>query len=354
MNEEDTIAIRTGEEFDFPKVEQYLRSHIAGLGAGPLHVRQFPSGASNLTYLVQIGDWEGVLRRPPFGPVPPKAHDMERESGLLQRIHPVFPLAPRPYLFCNDLTILGVPFYVMERRKGIVLNNTFPPGMIPNEELCQRLSHTVVETLVQIHAIDWNAAGLNEFGYPEGFLGRQVKAWIERYSRAQTDDIPEVEPLTRWLAEHIPASPAPALIHNDFKLNNMLLSPDDLTRAVAVLDWEMSTIGDPLFDLAVSLSYWVNADDPEEMQMILPTVTIFPGFISREQFMEEYARKSGRDLSSMHFYMIFAYFKLAVIIQQIYVRWKRGQTQDERFAIFGDRIRNLILYAARLVEQGKL
>jgi aminoglycoside phosphotransferase (APT) family kinase protein len=354
MNEEDTIAIRAGEEFDFPKVEQYLRGHIAGLGAGSLHVRQFPSGASNLTYLVQIGDWEGVLRRPPFGPVPPKAHDMERESGLLQRINPVFPLAPRPYLFCNDLTILGVPFYVMERRKGIVLNNAFPPGVIPNEELCQRLSHTVVETLVQIHAIDWNAAGLSEFGYPEGFLGRQVKAWIERYSRARTDDIPGVEPLTRWLAEHIPTSPAPALIHNDFKLNNMLLGPDDLTRAVAVLDWEMSTIGDPLFDLAVSLSYWVNADDPEELQMILPTVTIFPGFISREQFMEEYAQRSGRDLSSMHFYMTFAYFKLAVIIQQIYVRWKRGQTQDERFAIFGDRIRNLMLYAARLAEQGSL
>ena len=354
MDEEDTIAIRAGEAFDLSKVEQYLRSHIAGLGAGSLHARQFPSGASNLTYLVQIGDWEGVLRRPPLGPVPPKAHDMERESGLLQKIPPVFPLAPQPYLFCNDLTILGVPFYVMERRKGVVLNYTFPAGVHPGEDLCQRLSHTVVETLVQIHAIDWNTAGLGAFGYPEGFLGRQVKGWIERYFRAQTDDIPEVEPLTGWLAEHIPTSPTPTLIHNDFKLNNMLLSPDNLTQAVAVLDWEMSTIGDPLFDLAVSLSYWVNANDPEELQTILPTVTNFPGFISREQFMEAYAQKSGRDLSSMHFYMIFAYFKLAVIIQQIYVRWKRGQTQDERFAIFGDHIRNLMLYAARLAEQGRL
>ncbi len=350
--EDDTIAVRADEDFDHQKVEQYLRNHIEGIGEGALQVRQFPSGASNLTYLVQIGDWEGVLRRPPFGPVPPKAHDMERESGLLQKIHPVFPLAPKPYVFCNDLTILGVPFYVMELRKGVVLNYSFPAGATSTEELCQRLSQTVVETLVEIHAIDWRAAGLSEFGHPDGFLGRQVKGWIERYYRAQTDEIPQVEPLTRWLAEHVPESPPATLIHNDFKLNNMLLSQDDLTRPVAVLDWEMTTIGDPLFDLAISLSYWVNSDDPQELQTILPTVTTLPGFISRESFMEIYAHKSGRDLSSMHFYMIFAYFKLAVIIQQIYVRWKRGQTQDERFAIFGSRIRNLITYAAQLAERG--
>src|SRR5947209_10917214 len=203
METEDTIAIRSGEEFDLPKVEQYLRNHVQGVGEGSLHVRQFPSGASNLTYLVQIGDWEGVLRRPPFGPVPPKAHDMEREAGLLQKISPVFPLAPMPYVICNDLSILGVPFYVMERRKGIVLNNSFPPDVTPTEELCRRISLTVVETLVQIHAIDWRAAGLTEFGYPEGFLGRQVKVWIERYFDTQTDELPQVELLTRWLAQHV-------------------------------------------------------------------------------------------------------------------------------------------------------
>ena len=352
MSAEDTIAVRTGEAFDLPRVEQYLRSHIEGLGEGSLQVRQFPSGASNLTYLVQIGDWEGVLRRPPFGPVPPKAHDMEREAGLLQKISPAFPLAPMPYVFCNDLSILGVPFYVMERRKGMVLNNAFPPGVTPTGELCRRISLTVVETLVQIHAVDWQAAGLSEFGHPEGFLARQVKGWIERYFRAQTDDIPQVEPLTRWLAEHVPQSPAPTLIHNDFKLNNMILDSNDLTRPVAVLDWEMATVGDPLFDLAVSLTYWVTSEDPEELQTVLPTVTTLPGFINRAEFMEIYAQKSGRDLSSMHFYMTFAYFKLAVIIQQIYARWKKGQTQDERFAIFSSRVRDVIVYAARLAGEG--
>jgi aminoglycoside phosphotransferase (APT) family kinase protein len=278
---------------------------------------------------------------------------MERESGLLRKISPVFPLAPMPYFFCNDLSILGVPFYVMERRKGVVVNDSFPQGITPTEELCGQISQTVVETLAQIHAINWQAAGLSEFGHPDGFLSRQVKGWIERYFRAQTDDIPQVETLTRWLAEHVPQSPAATLIHNDFKLNNMLLDANDLTRVTAVLDWEMATIGDPLFDLAITLSYWVNADDPEELRTILPTVTTMPGFIRRENFMEIYAQKSGRDLSSLDFYMIFAYFKLAVIIQQIYVRWKRGQTRDERFGAFGNRVRALIEYSTHLAERAR-
>ncbi len=351
---DDTMVVRSGEELDLSAVERYMRKHIAGLGPESLDVRQFPSGASNLTYLVRVGSWEGVLRRPPFGPVPPKAHDMEREAGLLQKVNPVFPLAPKPYVFCNDLSVLGVPFYIMERRKGIVLNTEFPADITPNEQLCRALSTMVAETLAQIHAVDWQAAGLGAFGYPEGFLQRQVKAWIERYHRSQTDDIPQVEPLTRWLSEHVPQSPAPTLIHNDFKLNNMLLSYEDLTRPTAVLDWEMATIGDPLVDLAITLSYWVNQNDPEYLQNVLPTVTTFPGFIHREQFIDLYAQKSGRDISSMHFYMVFAYFRLVVIIQQIYARWKRGQTHDERFASFGSRVRSIIMYAAELAERGRL
>src|SRR5215471_2256861 len=174
---EDTIAVRADESFDLVKVEHYLRGHVENIGEGSLQVRQFPSGASNLTYLLQIGDWEGVLRRPPYGPVAPKAHDMARESGLLRKIHPVFPLAPKPYFFCDDLTILGVPFYVMERRKGVVINDKFPATTPPTRELCRQLSLTVVDTLVQIHAVNWRSAGLAEYGYPEGFLGRQVKGW---------------------------------------------------------------------------------------------------------------------------------------------------------------------------------
>ncbi len=352
---EDTIPVREGEDFDRGRVVAYLRERIAGLPGGELAVRQFPSGASNLTYLLRIGEWEGVLRRAPLGPLPPKAHDMIREAKLLRRLHPVYPLAPNPLAICEDPAVIGAPFYVMDRRRGVVLNDAFPPGVEPTEDLCRRVSETVVDTLVQLHAIDWRAAGLADLGYPEGFLGRQVQGWIGRYERARTDDIPEVEPLTRWLAEHIPASPEPTIIHNDFKLNNMLLDAGDLGRVVAVLDWEMTTIGDPLFDLAISLSYWVEPGDPEEIRSVLPAVTAaYPGFISRRQFMQRYAERSGRDLSAMHFHLTFAYFKLAVILQQIYARWHRGQTQDPRFADFGRRVRHLIRHAHDLAVAGRL
>jgi len=350
----ETIAVRSGESFDLHTIEAYLREQIAGLGAGALQVRQFPSGASNLTYLLQVGDWEGVLRRPPFGPVPPKAHDMERESGLLRKVHTVFPLAPKPYVFCNDARVMDVPFYVMERKRGFVLNDTFPPDVTPNAQIGRAISLTTVDTLVKIHAIDWQAAGLSNLGHPAGFLERQVKGWIERYTRAKTDEIAQVEPLTRWLVAHTPQSPAPALIHNDFKMNNMLFGLDDITQATAVLDWEMATIGDPLFDLAVSLCYWIEPTDSEAMRAVLPTVTTTVGFLTRAQFIEEYARKSGRDISSMQFYMAFAYFKLAVILQQIYARWKLGQTRDPRFEAFKTRVYTLITHAAYLTENNKL
>lgn len=345
--DDNTIAIRAGEDFDHTRVAAYLRAHLSDLPPGPLEVRQFASGRSNLTFLLRLGAWEAVLRRQPLGPVPPKAHDMEREAALLDKVHAVYPLAPRPYLVCHEPDVLGVPFYIMERKRGIVIDDRFPDGMDPIPDLCRRLSETVIETLAHLHAVDWRAVGLADFGHPEGFLPRQVQGWIERYARAKTEEIAELAPLVRWLEDHVPASPEPAIIHNDFKLNNILLDPADLTRVTGVLDWEMTTIGDPLFDLAVSLSYWIDPDDPAELLGVQPTVTTLPGFLSRRAMMGLYAERTGRDLGAMDFYMTFAYFKLAVIIQQIYARWKRGQTQDVRFASFGERVRTLIVYAAR-------
>lgn len=341
----DTIRTREGEELDLALVEAYLREHLGDLPDGALEVRQFPSGASNLTYLLRIGDWEAVLRRPPFGPVPPKAHDMVREARILERLHPVFPLAPEPYAICENPEVIGAPFYVMERRRGVVLNDRFPDSVEPTPEPGRRISEGTVDTLVRLHAVDAEAAGLGDLGRPENFLERQVEGWIGRYGKARTDDIAEVEPLTRWLAAHVPDSPAPTIIHNDYKLNNLLLDPADLGRPTAVLDWEMTTIGDPLFDLGVSLSYWVEAGDPEELRAVLPTVTWQPGFLSRAEFMQRYAEQSGRDLSAMDWYLTFAYFKLAVILQQIYARWVNGQTQDPRFGGFGERVRQLIAHA---------
>lgn len=348
----ETIRVREGEGFAPEAVERHLRDHIDGLPEGELEVRQFPSGASNLTYLLKVGEWEGVLRRPPFGPVPPKAHDMGRESGLLARLHEAYPLAPKPYFFCEDESVIGAPFYVMERRRGVVIDDSFPDGIEPEGDLCRGISETVVDTLVELHAVDPHEAGLGDLGRPEGFLDRQVKGWIRRYDEAKTDEIEEVGPLTRWLSENVPESPEPTIIHNDYKLNNLVLNPDDLTEVRAVLDWEMATVGDPLFDLAVSLSYWTEPDDGEDLKAVMPTVTSTPGFMTRRELMDRYAQRSGRDLSAMHWYLVFGYFKLAVILQQIYARWEKGQTQDERFADFDERVRTLILHANALVGEG--
>lgn len=347
----ETINIREGEELDLAAIESLLRREIYDLPEGSLEVRQFPSGASNLTYLLKIADWEGVLRRPPLGPVPPKAHDMGREAKVLSNLNPVYPLAPAPYFFTADESIIGAPFYVMERRKGLVIDDEWPEGIEPTRELCRGLSATVVDTLVELHAVDVEEAGLSDLGRPEGFLERQTKGWISRYEKAKTDEYPEAQPVTEWLVKDIPQSPEPTIIHNDFKLNNMLLSPDKPTHVRAILDWEMTTIGDPLFDLAVSLSYWAQHDDPEGLKEVLPTVvSSAPDFYTRDEFMERYAEKSGRDLSDMRWHLVFGYFKLAVILQQIYARWHAGQTKDARFANFDERVKNLIVHAHALSE----
>ncbi len=348
----ETIGVREGEGFDARTVEGVLREKIDGLPEGGLEVEQFPSGASNLTYLLRIGDWEGVLRRPPMGPIPPKAHDMGRESGILSRLNAAYPLAPRPYFFTEDEEIIGAPFYVMEKRTGVVLDESFPEGVEPEEGLCRGISRTVADTLVELHAVDPWEAGLGDLGRPEGFLERQTQGWIGRYDKAKTDEIEEVGPLTDWLAANVPESPAPTIIHNDYKLNNLVLNPQDLTEVRALLDWEMATVGDPLFDLAVSLSYWVEPGDPEDLKAVMPTVTATPGFMTRREIIDRYAEGSGRDLSEMHWYVVFGYFKLAGILQQIFARWKNGQTQDERFASFGDRVRTLVLHAEDLSRTG--
>lgn len=345
-----TIPVRSGEEFNVEAVREIIRANFNDVPDEPMEVEQFPSGASNLTYLVRIGNWEAVLRRPPFGPLPPKAHDMKREFDFLRLLHPVFPLAPEPYLFCDDESVIGAPFYLMERRKGIVIDKAFPPGLEVTVERCWHISEKMVDALVELHSVDVFATGLHRFGRPEGFIKRQVEGWIDRYHRARTDEIPVVERLTKWLMDHIPISQEATIIHNDFKLNNVLFS-DELDRPVAVVDWEMSTIADPLFDLGVSLGYWLQDDDPEPLKRAVGSMCPMPGFLTREEFVQRYAGLSGRDIRNIHFYLTFAYFKHAVIVQQIYYRWKKGQTKDERFAANGERVKTLMEHAYLLSQR---
>lgn len=342
----DVIEVRKGEDFDRDKVKAYIIEKL-NLPDEPMEVKQFPSGSSNLTYLVRIGEWEAVLRRPPFGPLPPKAHDMKRESDLLTKLYPEFNLVPKPYVFCEDETIIGAPFYVMERKRGIVLNDAFPDNVNVTDKTGGDISEAFIDTLVKLHDVDYKKAGLDSFGYPEGFLERQVQGWTKRFLRVKTDETPRFDEISTWLADNIPTSNYVSVIHNDFKLNNMLLT-SDFKEVVAVFDWEMATIADPLFDLGITLGYWVQQDDPDFLKQVLPTVTYLSGFYSRRQLIELYANKTNRDVSDIHYYIVFAYFKLAGILQQIYYRYKMGQTQDERFASFGERAKNLIQYAAEI------
>jgi aminoglycoside phosphotransferase (APT) family kinase protein len=262
---------------------------------------------------------------------------MKREFRILSKLYPVFPLAPKPYVFSDDAKLLGVPFYLMERRHGVVLNDKIPPNARFDVEAARHVSELTVRTLVKLHSVDWRGAGLSDVGHPEGFLERQVRGWIERYERSKTEDVPEMVTLISWFSKNIPPSDSSeaTIIHNDYKLNNIMLDKQ-FQQVVAVLDWEMATIGDPLFDLGVTLSYWFEPNDPEDLRAGLQTVTVSPGFYSRKEFADRYIQLSGREVKNIEFYAAFAYFKLAVINQQIYFRWKRGQTHDSRFARLGE------------------
>ena len=342
----DTIAVRSDERLPVERVADFLRR--SGLtSVDRLEVEQFPAGQSNLTYLVRAGDWEAVLRRPPLGPVAPRAHDMAREFHILERLHPSFPLAPSPLALCEDPAVIGAPFYVMERRQGLVLDQELPEGWTPDPALFLGITESMVRVLVELHAVDWQAAGLGEISHPEGYMHRQVTGWLDRFARARTSDLAELAALSDWLVENLPESPPPTVIHNDFKLNNLRLDASDPRRVSAVLDWEMATVGDPLSDVASMLVYWT-APGEDELMGGLKSVTAEPGFPGRAQVRELYAQLSGRDLAQLDFYIAFAYFKLGVICQQIFYRWYKGQTHDERFASHGTVATNLIRKAAEI------
>jgi aminoglycoside phosphotransferase (APT) family kinase protein len=342
-------AVRAGEELDVARLEPYLRSHFPE-ARGPLLVKQFPSGHSNLTYSVRLGEKEMVLRRPPFGSKVKTAHDMGREYHVLSKLHASYP-APKPLLHCTDESIIEAPFYLMERVHGVVLRRKLPTGLELSPETARRLSESFIDNLARLHSLDYNALGLGDLGKPQGYLERQVKGWIERYHGSKTHELPEIEHITAWLIAHMPAQSGATLVHNDYKYDNMVLDAEDITHIRAVLDWEMCTLGDPLTDLGTALAYWVNADDPPEVQMVRWGPTGIPGSLTRAQLAQRYAEKTGRDVSNIVFYYVFALFKVAVIIQQIYYRYHHGLTKDQRFATMGEVTKMLLRVGLSAAER---
>jgi aminoglycoside phosphotransferase (APT) family kinase protein len=296
-----------------------------------------------------------VLRRPPIGAKIKTAHDMSREYRILSHLYPVYQKVPRPLLFCEDESILGAPFYVMERVNGIILRAKPPADIELSPALMRTLSETFIENFAEIHAIDYEAAGLGELGSPHGYVQRQVEGWTKRYYNARTDEVPSIERLAEWLQQKLPAdSVKAALIHNDYKYDNLVLAPDDLGRVVAVLDWEMATIGDPLMDLGTSLGYWVEAQDPEEWQRYGFGLTALPGSLTRTEMLDHYARLSGRVIGEPVFYFAYGLLKIAVIVQQIYFRYQKGLTRDPRFAQLGGLVKACGELAQRAIERRRI
>ena len=340
----DTAAVRAGEELNREALAEYLRDKIAG--AESLTIEQFPGGHSNLTYLLKMPEREYVLRRGPLGPVAPKAHDMAREYMVLKAVHPFFAPAPEVFHLCEDPSIIGAVFFLMERRRGIVMRDRVPEELASFPDYQARVSQGFVNCLVELHGIDIEKHGLVSLGKPAGFLERQVRGWFERWNRAKTEEIALMDRLIQWLTDHLPESPTPTLVHNDFKLDNVMLDSSDPGRIEAVLDWEMATVGDPLVDLGLILCYWRQPSDPGGTKA---SITSQPGWFTRDELIGSYAAKTVRDISHLNYYEVFALFKLGVVLQQIYVRFHRGQTHDERFRHFDKRVHNLIEQAAALI-----
>ena len=351
--QDSSTTPRPGEELAVPQLEAFLQSHFPG-ASGPLTVSQFPSGHSNLTYLLRLGDREMVLRRPPFGSRVRTAHDMGREFRVLSKLNAAYHAAPRVLLYCDEEAILGSPFYIMERIPGIILRRDPPEGLSFTPEIARGLSEAFVDYLARLHSLDYQALGLGTLGKPQGYLERQVRGWIERYGVSKTHDLPDVDRISSWLRERIPGSPEATLLHNDYKYDNMVLDPADITHVVGVLDWEMSTIGDPLSDLGTALAYWKDVNDPPEWEGIRWCPSNSPGSMTRAQLVERYAQITGRDVSSVAFYLTFARFKVAVILQQIYFRYQQGLTQDQRFAGLAAQVSLMMQASAQAMQTGSI
>lgn len=321
--------LRAEDKFDTAAVHAWLSSYVDGLVGLP-EVRQFPGGASNLTYLLRYPDRELILRRPPVGRKAASAHDMKREFRVQRQLRPVFPYVPEVLAFCEDDAVLGSDFYVMERLNGIVLRRDLPEGMELPPERARALALGVIDRLIELHQVDPDAAGLGDLGKGAGYVERQVRGWSERFRAARTENVPEFTVVMDWLAANQPGDVRICIIHNDYRFDNLVLDPETLA-VVGILDWEMCTLGDPLMDLAGTLTYWIQADDDDMALLSRKTATHLPGMPTRKEIVDYYCDQTGLRIADWRFYEVFGAFRLAVIMQQIYYRYHHGQTHNPVF-----------------------
>ena len=337
-------------------VGPYLAEHLDDPTWDGCSVELISGGRSNLTYLVTAGSKELVLRRPPLGHVLPTAHDMEREFTVIGALRDTDVPVPEAIHLCRDPDVLGAPFYVMERLHGHILRNSFPPGYADSPEEKRRIGEVVIDTLAEIHGVDWRAVGLEGFGHPDGFMARQVRRWKQQWERSVTRPLPAMDELIEKLEANLPSSPEPTIVHGDFRVDNTILDATDPGRIVGVLDWEMSTLGDPLADLGMTLVYWPDQGDVDEFKKAFGqiTVTSADGFLSRSEVVERYASTTGRDVSDAAYYWAFGFFKLAVILEGIHARFLQGKTVGEGFETIGERVPPLVMLGTYVLDRGEV
>jgi aminoglycoside phosphotransferase (APT) family kinase protein len=344
----ETLPVRAGEELDLRALNEWLAAYAPEIGPVSA-VDQFSGGFSNLTYLLKSGSGEFVLRRPPAGVGKGSAHDIAREYRILGAVAPRAIPVPRVIALCEDPSVLGVPFYLMERVRGVILQRGTDAKF--SADTMRGISESFVETFAAIHSVDATDPAIAAPGKSDGYVSRQIAGWTKRWRASRIDDVPAMERVADWLASHEPAPSGACLVHNDFKYDNLVLDPANPRRIIAVLDWEMAALGDPLMDVGTSMGYWVEATDHPALQSLGLGVTALPGNFTRSEFWESYLVRTGRPPISPAFYYAFGLFKIAVIAQQIYFRYRKGLTADERFARLGDAVGFFALIAERATLQ---
>jgi aminoglycoside phosphotransferase (APT) family kinase protein len=337
MTQPDTAPVRPGEELDWAAIDRYLHDHIHGL-TGELEVEQFPGGSANLTYLLRYGDQEFVLRRPPFGVIAPGAHDMKREYKVLSQLWKYTRLAPRAFAFCDDRAVCGADFFVMERRRGVVVRSEMPEALKKHRDVGRRIGFAVVDAMAELHGLDPVACGLGDLGKPEGFAARQVAGWAKRWSlvRPPNDD-GLMDRIAARLASAVPTSERTSFVHNDLKPDNLQFDPEDPDHARSIFDWDMTTLGDPMIDLGTLVQYWPDGSDPDFASLTSQPGMLDLGLPSRAEIVARYAAVSKLSMESLPWWVAFAYWKTCVVVTQLHTRWLRGESKDPRMAVIGER-----------------
>ena len=354
MNSENpTVEVRKGEELDIPQVDAVLKVALPGLTGQPV-VKQYASGASNLTYALDYPERRMVLRRPPFGDKPKSGHDMHREYKVMTALNGHIPV-PNTLYYTDDEAIIGAEFYVMDRSEGHLIHTEIPADWNWTAKEGRQLCENFFQTLVDLHTVDYNAAGLGDFGKPEGYVSRQILGWNRRWGKAWTEDIEKFEDVQQWLVDNMPETErGAAVIHGDYRIDNCILKQHDPTQIEAILDWEISALGDPMMDLGNTLAYWIQAGDPDFMTMMVRQPSKAAGMMTRQEVLDFYAEKTGADVSGFQFYYVYGIWRLAVIIQQIYARFYRGQNDNPRFRSYGQMVTALGNLARYKIKSGTL